>query len=423
MRNNIIAALCAAALMSTLLVGEALAAPMCFGERATIVGTNDFTNPRERLVGTPGADVIVGRDGNDIIIGRGGNDRICGGPGQDHIKAGKGRDRIEAGDHDCPDEQLYEELEGNGGHDLIVGSRCIDKIFGGNGNDTVRGGGSVLHRDIIFGGGGDDDLSYSPNDCDCNEGAIFVGGLGDDEMHGDGFLSVLDYSRAAAGVDVDLTTGSGTGEGSDTFSDIYWVIGSSHADELSGMAIHSALSGGAGPDRLTGGPDIDTLAGGLGDDVIDGSTGDDVISGDGGDDQISGGDGIDEASYYGHRSALHVDLMLGEATGQGTDTLDGIENVTGGRQDDVLLGDDGPNLIQDCCRSKSSDLIDGRGGDDVIYSQWGPDTLIGGPGNDRLIADNGDDSLDGGEGIDELNGDMGTDRCTNGEMLSGCESI
>ncbi len=50
-------------------------APLCFGEPATIVGTDSF----DTLTGTPGPDVIHGKGGHDFIDGLGGNDRICGG--------------------------------------------------------------------------------------------------------------------------------------------------------------------------------------------------------------------------------------------------------------------------------------------------------------------------------------------------------
>ena len=57
---------------------------MCFGEVATIVGTNRGDD----LTGTAGNDVIVGLRGNDRIDGLEGDDLICGnanwstGPGE-----------------------------------------------------------------------------------------------------------------------------------------------------------------------------------------------------------------------------------------------------------------------------------------------------------------------------------------------------
>ena len=41
------------------------------------------------------------------------------------------------------------------------------------------------------------------------------------------------------------------------------------------------------------------------------------------------------------------------------------------------------------------------GGDDIIITRWGEDTLYGYEGNDHLIASGGDDVLFGGTGSDE----------------------
>ena len=253
---------------------------------------------------------------------------------------------------------------------------------------------------------------------------VLSGGPGDDTMHGPGEdadgSATLSYAASAVGVEVDLPNGTATGEGNDRFTDANAVIGSAHDDVLISLN-GSSISAGDGDDELVGSEAGDGFHGGPGNDILSGAGGDDYFHPEGGDDRISGGDGIDELSYYGHRASLHVDIALGEATGAGNDSFDGIENVTGGRKDDVLLGDDGPNVLVDCCRAKSSDHFDGRGGDDVLGTQWGDDTLLGGSGNDALRADYGDDSLDGGDGVDELDGSNGHDTCTNGEVVTNCE--
>jgi hypothetical protein len=59
----------------------ALAAPMCLGHEATIVGPEG----PEILRGTAGRDVIVARGGHDQVFGREGNDLICGGQGFDEL--------------------------------------------------------------------------------------------------------------------------------------------------------------------------------------------------------------------------------------------------------------------------------------------------------------------------------------------------
>jgi hypothetical protein len=68
-------------------------APLCFGKRATIVGT-----PRsEGMSGTRRTDVIVGLGGSDRIVARGGNDLVCGGAGNDQLQGQEGSDRLDGG--------------------------------------------------------------------------------------------------------------------------------------------------------------------------------------------------------------------------------------------------------------------------------------------------------------------------------------
>ena len=50
------------------------------------------------------------------------------------------------------------------------------------------------------------------------------------------------------------------------------------------------------------------------------------------------------------------------------------------------------------------------GGDDIIITRWGDDTLYGYEGNDHLIASGGDDVLFGGTGSDRLEGGRGLDK-------------
>ncbi|HEU4481335.1 MAG TPA: hypothetical protein VFS18_05570, partial [Actinomycetota bacterium] len=86
-------AIVALALVGAVLpTNPAVAAPTCFGKKATIVGTNRNENKVVELRGTRGNDVIVGRGGSDLIYGRGGDDLICSGGGDDSIEAGSGDD-------------------------------------------------------------------------------------------------------------------------------------------------------------------------------------------------------------------------------------------------------------------------------------------------------------------------------------------
>ena len=140
----------------------------------------------------------------------------------------------------------------------------------------------------------------------------------------------------------------------------------------------------------------DTLRGTKGDDVICGLGGNDLLAGGAGDDVLSGGDGTDTVSYAGSPIGVRVDLAAGTATGFGSDTIEGVENVTGSQHDDVLSGSDGPNALA------------GLGGTDLLFGRGGADNLDGGIGSDFLDGGAGDDTLTGDGGVDTCLQDLGT---------------
>lgn len=160
----------------------AVAAPMCMGYAATIVGTagNDVIN------GTPGVDVIVGLGGNDRIYGAGANDIICGGAGDDFIDGQGGDDRVNGGPgsdtladqgggvdtadySDSPAATIIRinnfggtTSDGWGGTDSMdnmenaVGSPFADQMHGDDGPNKMVGGDGA---DALQGNGGADTLT------------------------------------------------------------------------------------------------------------------------------------------------------------------------------------------------------------------------------------------------------------------------
>ena len=149
-------------------------------------------------------------------------------------------------------------------------------------------------------------------------------------------------------------------------------------------ATHSyTVTGDGGSDRLTFGEDAadnDSLGGlidnvGLvGNDILDGGAGNDTLIGDAGNDTLIGGSGIDTADYSTATAAVTVNLSMTGAqnTGAGTDTLSGIENLTGSGYNDTLTGDANANVIS------------GGAGNDTIAGGAGADTLDGGTGIDTV---------------------------------------
>ena len=151
----------------------------------------------------------------------------------------------------------------------------------------------------------------------------------------------------------------------------------------------------------TSGPD--TLTGTAGPDVLCGYGGNDVLLGKGGNDVLIGGPGQDTASYAGSGTAISASLSTWIVTGQGSDSLEGMERVTGGLKADTITGDAAANTLS------------GGAGRDTLNGGGGADSLAGGEGNDVLNGGAGNDTLNGGPGTDDCNQGGGSGPKTNCE--------
>ncbi len=164
---------------------------------------------------------------------------------------------------------------------------------------------------------------------------------------------------------------------------------------LTGIAnLNETLTGATGNDTLNGGDGNDVLIGLAGNDTLIGGEGDDQLRGGAGDDTLTGGNGNDTANYKDATGSVTVDLSIttAQATGDGNDTLSGIENLVGSAQGDTLTGDAGANRIN------------GAGGNDTILGGDGDDVLIGGAGSDTF-------DFGAGHGADTINDFVsGTDK-------------
>ena len=87
-------------------------------------------------------------------------------------------------------------------------------------------------------------------------------------------------------------------------------------------------------------------------------------------------------------------------------TCKGNDRILGGRQDDILDGEEGNDKIYG--KDGDDKLIGGKG-NDRLYGGSSDDKLIGGNGNDRLYGGSGDDVLVGGSGKNYLSGQGGRD--------------
>ncbi|MGA2498982.1 MAG: calcium-binding protein [Tepidisphaeraceae bacterium] len=342
--------------------------------------------------GTSGNDtIIVGLDGSNLTVNVGGSVSsfplaqvqmaiIYGGDGNDNID---GRNspvplfaRGEAGDDTIRGSSRNDTLIGGDGNDLILGGSGDDILVGLRGSDTLRGGDG---NDSLFGGEGSDRLDGGPG------GDFCVGGKGNDFVGG--------------------------GAGNDILSENndYWlnVLGSvvgrvGHIDTRSLTISADAV------DRVVSIPPSPQ----------------DRVLGDGSD-TLSGGSGIDGVTYALRSEHLAISLdgkRNDGAANERDNVLKDVENVTGGQNADLIIGDDANNVLlgglEPPAKSRQSwesvtisldhhpdignDTIYGMGGNDVLVGQGGNNQLFGGAGNDTIFANMNDavDVVDGGSGKD-----------------------
>ena len=364
---------------------RALAARSCFGKTSTIVGTSDD----DRLVGTRGSDVIWAGDGDDRVLGRGGNDFVCAGEGEDTVVGGPGSDRMSG-----------EVLRGGAGPDSLYAAPgpSPSRLSGGPGDDWIEG---VLVEATDH---------YEEYYDDCYE----YGWCYYPEPDSPRIVGTVDYSRSRVPVNINLEHGLATGEGRDTLVDISNVLGSPHADTIQGGNDNNVLIAGGGSDTIRAGAGSDLLVGQKGNDVLDGES------------------GVDGVAFKELASFLELDLKVGFATGEGSDSLAQIEDVFAsntegasiigtdfanqihvGEGGNSIFGGAGDDKISTTSGRNDVDEIDAGLGDDYVASGVGDDSLAGGPGNDELHASEGNDAADGG---------LGYDVCTEAETTSECES-
>ena len=401
------------------------------GASCTIVGTQ----ANNTLNGTNGPDVICGLGGNDTVNGANGADTLFGGAGNDGLSGGSG------------DDNLY----GQTGTDTISGAAGVDyvrydgasggvSVNLGNGTATGADGADSLSTvESVVGSAFNDSLVGSP-------ATNVVEGIGgNDTLDGAGGTDYVSYALSAAGVSVNLLTGTATGgAGSDSLAGFENIYGSGSADGLTGNDATNWLYGLGGNDALNGAGGSDSArydfspsavtinlpanssSGGDGNDSFIsielfvgspfgdsfiGDAGNNSFAGIGGSDNLNGAGGSDAIFYDSAPSAVFVNLNAGTSSGgDGVDTIVGVEVVVGSAFNDSLIGSAAPDTLQGMA---GDDNISAAGGNDQLYGGLGNDTLIGGGGSDivryetapsavTVNLNNGTSS--GGDGSDTISG-------------------
>ena len=260
-----------------------------------------------------GVDNIIGGLGNDILTDSAGDDDIKGGDGNDAISSGPG----------------FDLNQGGRGHDFILGFTDPKVNLGGAGNDLIRGGDSA---DEAHGDDGDDWLE---------------GGAQGDNLEGDSGLPIL--------VGVDVNT-----------------------------------------------PGDDVLVGEGGDDRTFGEGGDDISVAGPGFDRFLGQFGFDWVTHYNDPQPAFSDFANNAFAAPGVifvDRFAGNEALSGWDFDDDLRGDDlvALDLVGHELDAAGIANITGLAGilPPGTTSFSAGNILLGGRGSDLLEGRGGDDIIDG----------------------------
>jgi Ca2+-binding RTX toxin-like protein len=231
----------------------------------------------DALYGNELANILLGFDGDDTILGNLGPDFIIPDEGDDTINGGGDPDTVDYRFSD-PDGPITVDLFGAVGTATGQGTDSLESIEaagGGEHDDTMVGD---TNQNGFFGFGGNDNLQGAVGDND-----VLQGGMGDDALDGgSGNGDTTDYlaiPEGAVAVQVDLSAGTATGQGSDSLTGFEKVNGSDANDTITGDDAGNTLFGWAGDDTLSGLAGDDFIAGGDGTDSLDGGDGsDDCLS-------------------------------------------------------------------------------------------------------------------------------------------------
>ena len=330
--------------------------------------------------------VLVGRDDPGVV------DRIWSSEGDDTLIGSAGDDVLEGG-------QGNDTINGGEGDDILTDDFGDDILQGGDGNDVMFSG-PGFGGDIMFGGRGKDFMvgSIDPVATFGDDGDDFI-------RQGDGGFEALGAVKAGGGDD--------------------WVEGGAGLNELFGDC--------ALPFRI----DIcqtgdDVLIGGNAEDIFVGEGGNDIAVFGPGKEVYRGLFGFDWATYKADPQPGDADLNIAffDPLEQQVlrDKLKEVEAVSGGPFNDVLLGDDRifagtvfvppvPGMTCDpvvplalggatfyCHELTAEGVAKITGLDALLDGKTFPlaegNVLIGGPGSDIIEGRGGNDIIDGDAWLD-----------------------
>ena len=399
----------ALALPLTAVPAEAAAA-RCEGLRATIVGNAQANT----ITGTAGRDVISAGDGNDRVRGLGGNDVICGGFGSDRLVGGAGNDRL-FGEEDAYGPDAFGRIAKRG--DILVGEAGNDHIDPGYDIRPTTPGAVVALDGVSYA------TAPGPVVVSLTSNPASVGADGSDVLVTGGPLRLVGSEHA------DTMSGTFRQEWFYARGGDDRVYGQGGDDVLVGDAGAAAgndlLSGGSGDDELTGSVGADTFVGSTGEDTMSStSVSRQVFRGGGGSDSVTfplplepgfvakGYGGADRLRLLAHpnpalKLTVRIDQQKARSTIRGLTATTVTGKITG--FSDVFLP------------GQATSVYKGTGGSDIVTAHPDYRAMIYGRGGPDVLTGSGEpDRLDGGAGLDLVRGKGGNDTCRNAERRSSC---
>ena len=359
--------------------GGSILTPLVIRDNPATPGTDSnylkYTGDQHVLLGgTEANDTLIASEGDDTLYGDGGNDRLEGGQGNDSYIGGAGDDIIT---------DLFGDdiIRSGSGNDAINAGVGTDLIIADEGNDFVVLGADIL--DEAFLGLGNDYLLGSKTT------EQTLGGEGDDWIE----------------------IGAWTGAVGDNFDDQFT------ADSVKG---HDVFRGDGGFDEFIG------------------EGGDDIWIGTLGRGKFDGLSGFDWATYKDYQFGVDADLNrlpfnagpLPPPNAE-LDTFTFVEGVSGSAFNDQITGTDSIDLSQVSEGGARGSVLDAQGIarisglQDVlgagVTSYGSGNILLGGAGSDLITGRGGNDIIDGDKYLNVRVGvfaGIGPDGGTGAEIAS-----
>ena len=365
-------------------------------EVATFVNVTGSMH-NDHLTGDMFANTLAGSAGDDSLRGGAGADTLSGGPGADRLDGGSSNS-VEFSDGGTPDD-TSDDTQAVAHEDWAVYRGAMEGVTvnlnTGSGTAGDADGDTLKNIELIWGS---------------KQADTFIASEGADIIHGDGGSDTVSYEASKSGVDVNLAATGAT------------AVNTSAALGGDGTPASTFSPATAGADAILGNED-DTP------DMFNAATDTMVMNWRAG--------GADTGATAARPTAVEADDATKKSYAEG-DILASIENVTGSRSADKIIGGAVPNVIKG---GGGNDTLSGAGGNDKLHGGAGNDTLGARPeipatdlngdgdttdpgealqsaltdaGNDMMYGDAGNDKLYGGAGNDTLVGGAGDDDLSGG---------